>query len=249
MSNLYRSSKIVKPKKIQVKPIDKPSNENQSNDLTHEELDQLAKEKVAQAEEQLNQAKQQANQLIEEANQRITEEREHFEKEKEQAYNDASKQGYEDGYKNGEISGKASYEQLVEQAQDMVTIAKQDYEEKVQSSEQTIIRIALNAAEKIVSKKLEEEPHIFIDLVTETLEEVFDQPEIKIYVHVKQYNELINHKEQLQSHLNHQTNLVIYPKKDLSEYDCIVETELGQIDTSIDTRLNQLKQVLQDEMG
>ncbi|MET3682134.1 flagellar assembly protein FliH [Alkalibacillus flavidus] len=245
MSNLYRLSQIDKTKKIQLKPIDLPEEPvEETEDETEVDYDALAQEKVQEAEQKLEDAQQQADQMIQDARAQIEQEREQFEAEKQKALNQAHEQGYQDGFQQGE----GQFNDLINQATQAVERAQSDYHNKVQAAEETILSIAVKSAEKILHQQLHEDESRFLPVVQESIEDVSDQPEIKVYVHVNQYQLLLDRKQTLQQLLNQYTTLSIYPKKTMDEYGCVIETEQGQIDTSIDTRLNELKRTLIEDI-
>ncbi|WP_157783021.1 flagellar assembly protein FliH [Alkalibacillus haloalkaliphilus] len=242
MSNLYQSTTVVKPKTIQVKPIGQSVEAHVENN--HEDLHQKITDKLNAADEKLKQAEDEANNLIEQAQQQISTEKEQLEIEKEEVFDRASQKGYDEGYQLGQQTAEQDYAELINQAEEIISRSKQDYQNQLQSAETDILKIALEAAEKIIQTKLDENPEVFKHLVKSVIDEVSDQEEIKVYVHVSQYKLLLEHKEDLLSLMNGEHTLSIYPKKELNRNDCIIETKNGQIDTSIDTKLSQLKNVL-----
>ncbi|MDQ0350620.1 flagellar assembly protein FliH [Alkalibacillus filiformis] len=247
MSNLYQSTRVVKPKTIQVKPVGQSNEvhvEEKGHEDQQEDLHQKITDKLKPADEKLKEAENEANKLIEEAQLQIVKEKEQLEVEKQEVFEMASQKGYDEGYRSGQHTAEQNYAELIELAEQTLNRTKQDYQNQLQSAETEIISIALEAAEKIIQTKLNEEPEVFKHLVKSVIDEVSDQDEIKVYVHVSQYELLLEHKEDLLSLMNSEHTLSIYPKKELNKNDCIIETLNGQIDTSIDTKLSQLKKVL-----
>ncbi|MDQ0159095.1 flagellar assembly protein FliH [Alkalibacillus salilacus] len=247
MSNLYRFSKSDEHKTIQLKPIQVQEEPEIHND--HEvDTESIINEKLEEAENKLAEAKQQAEQIINDAQSQINQEREQFEQEKETAYKQAHEQGYQEGFQKGEEQGEAQYNELIEKANSVLEKANLDYHEQVKSAEDSILLIAMKAAEKIVRQYLQEDESRLMPIIQEAIEEVSDQPEIKVYVHATQYQMVLDHKESLQEMLNNYSTLSIYPKKSIEEFGCVIETEQGQIDISIDTQLNELKRTLLNEV-
>ncbi|WP_411955447.1 flagellar assembly protein FliH [Alkalibacillus sp. S2W] len=247
MSNLYRSSKSDEHKTIQLKPIQVQQEPEIHND--HEvDTEAILNEKLAEAEKKLADAKQQAEQIINDAHNQVNQEREQFEQEKETAYKQAHDQGYQEGFQKGEKLGETQYNELIDKANSVIEKTNLDYHEHIKSAEDTILLIAMKAAEKIVHQHLQENESRLMPIIQEAIEEVSDQPEIKVYVHVTQFQMVLDHKESLQAMLNNYSTLSIYPKKSIEEFGCVIETEQGQIDTSIDTQLNELKRTLLNEV-
>ena len=55
------------------------------------------------------------------------------------------------------------------------------------------------------------------------------------------YQYLLSQKEELITIFSHETNLFIYPNEDLPEDGCVIESESGRLDASIDTQLLEIK--------
>ena len=125
----------------------------------------------------------------------------------------------------------------------MITAAKNDYHSYLESSERTILELALKIASKIVAIKIEDDQY-FLSLVKKAVKEVRNFSETQIHVHPNQYEFLLSKKEELLSIFTQDTNLVIYPDSDLSEGCCLIESPSGRIDAGIDTQLTEIKNAL-----
>ncbi|NIK10786.1 flagellar assembly protein FliH [Alkalibacillus almallahensis] len=248
MSNLYRSSKSNEHKTIQLKPVQVQQEPEIHNDDHEVDTEAILNEKLAEAEKKLADAKQQAEQIINDAYSQVNQEREQFEQEKQTAYKQAHDQGYQEGFQKGEKQGEAQYNELIDKTNSVIEKANLDYHEHIKSAEDTILLIAMKASEKIVHQHLQEDESRLMPIIQEAIEEVSDQPEIKVYVHVNQYQMVLDYKASLQAMLNNYSTLSIYPKKSIKDFGCVIETEQGQIDTSIDTQLNELKRTLLNEV-
>lgn len=203
--------------------------------FTSDEIHNQSKE---EADALLIEAKQQAEAIIGE----IQQAREHWEQHEkkmhmEQAQKEGYQQGLEDGIQKGynEIAGDIAF------AKDVVEASKRDYQQHIESSETVILELALNVAKKIIGIKLANAEETFISLVKGAIKEARDYREVQLHVHPLQYQSILSHKEELISIFPKDTELYIYPDDELDESSCIIESENGRIDASVDSQLEEIK--------
>ena len=174
----------------------------------------------------------------------LMQEKLNWEQEKVNLIKEAKEEGYQAGWKEGESQGYAECHSYITDAQKVITAAKNDYHSYLESSERTILELALKIASKIVATKIEDDQEYFLSLVKKAVKEVRNFSETQIHVHPNQYEFLLSKKEELLSIFTQDTNLVIYPDSDLSEGSCLIESPSGRIDAGIDTQLTEIKNAL-----
>lgn len=225
---------------IKVRPFDffQAGNEDEEQGLHH-----------FQSGEFLNHAKQEAEMLILEAQQQaqaiaagIQKERENWENEEklmyiEQAQKEGYQQGVEDGIQKGynEIAGEVAY------AKDVVESSKKDYRQHIESSETVILDLAMKVAAKIIGSEIEKDDASFLSIVKNAIKEVRDYREVQLHIHPVHYQSILSHKEELIAIFPRDTELYIFPDDELEESSCIIESEKGRIDASVDSQLEVIK--------
>ncbi|WP_264191374.1 flagellar assembly protein FliH [Metabacillus litoralis] len=167
-----------------------------------------------------------------------------WEQERERIYEVARQEGYAEGLELGRQESLRQYESLIIESQRIVDIARNDYDEKIQSAENEIVFLAIKVAEKVLNTIIESSPESFLPIVKKGLLEVKEYDHIKIHVHPAFYELLINQKNELQAIVTNDTDINVYADAELKEYDCFIESAYGRIDLSIDTQLEQLKKQL-----
>lgn len=205
-----------------------------------------------QSDEFLNQAKQEAESLLIEAKQKakavadeVQQAREHWEKQEkimyiEQAQKEGYQQGIEDGIQKGynEVAGEIAF------AKKVVESSKKDYQQHIESSESVILDLAMKVAGKVIGRQLENDEESFLSIVKKAIKEARDYREVQLHIHPIQYQSILTHKEELISIFPKDTELYIYPDDDLNESSCIIESENGRIDASVDSQLQEIKMKL-----
>ncbi|MDC3414138.1 flagellar assembly protein FliH [Aquibacillus sp. 3ASR75-11] len=242
MSRIYKYSRSdLQTKVIEIKPITTNIAPKPDDSTIDTDIEQEIDRKLASANIAVEEAKAQAANILAKAKSEIKEGKDALEQSRKSMLAEAENKGYQDGLQAGQAEGREQYQQYLKEAQDVLKLAKKDYATILQQSEQTILALALKAASKIVRMKLEEEPDYFIEIVKGVLKEVRDQDNISVYAHPNDYPLLLNQKEELQTILRTQADLMMYPDGDLPIGSCIVESSFGRIDASIDSQLIEIR--------
>jgi flagellar assembly protein FliH len=201
---------------------------------------ELLNEASMEAEQIREHAKVEADALYAE----IQQERDAWMQEKEMIANTAQKEGYHAGLEEGKRQGYAEYHELIEEAQQIIAAAKKDNITYLEASEKTILNLAVKIAGKIVASKIDEEESSFLTFVKRAVKEAKEYHDIQVHVHPRYYQYLLSQKEELLTIFSHETNLFIFPNEDLPEDGCVIESESGRLDASIDTQLSEIKRKL-----
>lgn len=119
------------------------------------------------------------------------------------------------------------------------------YEQKMKVVEhdlqKTILPLALKAAKKIVGRELETRPDTIVDIVRQTLKPVTQNHHIKIYVNKKDREILEEKKQDLKKSLDQVQTFIIEEREDVSPGGCIIETEAGIINASLENQWRALE--------
>lgn len=183
-------------------------------------------------------------QLLIETENEIVKEKELWEKQKEKLIKKAHDKGYQDGLSIGKQEGLRQYNDLINQANEIIKRATKDYHNTIEESEEMIIGLAIYTAEKVLEQKINGDPEQFLSIVSTAIKEIKDQSTISIYLHPNNYEFVVQQKDELVETLDGDTKLSIYIDQELNENDCIIEHPFGQIDASVDTQLNQIRSAL-----
>jgi len=107
--------------------------------------------------------------------------------------------------------------------------------------QQQIIPIALKAAKKIVATQLELKPETILDIVLQALTPAVHSRRVIIYVN-KEDNEILEaHKPKIKAILDQLQTLSIQERADISPGGCIIETEAGIINVTIENQWRALE--------
>ncbi|MCK6162330.1 flagellar assembly protein FliH [Bacillus sp. LNXM12-2] len=215
--------------------------EHHEEELVNEtEASQLV---LSDAEDQASRIVEQANSELEKTMAEINQRRAAFEEERMQLIEEAKQAGYQDGFQKGETDANMQYQSILDQANDIVSLAKQDYEEKIESSAEKIVELAFELAKR-VWYSAEDTIDQFLALVKQVISEVKEYDDISIYVDPEHYDHVMEYKDELIRILQKDTHLAIYSDEKAPKGTCYVETSFGKVEASVDTQMNQLKEKL-----
>ncbi|WP_170140722.1 flagellar assembly protein FliH [Oceanobacillus arenosus] len=233
---------------IEIKPIELKKEDKQSEQLTQEDVATLrAQAEKAKAEiAKLNNRKVS---LIETTKAEIVKEKNEWQQEKLKWIESAKKEGYSAGFELGKADIRTEYQEILNQANNIVETTTKDYHTTLEKSEEMIAQLAVKVAEKIIKTSITENPTVFLDIVKAAVKEIEDRSTISIYLHPMNYEMVFEQKQELVNLLENESKLSLYVKDDLPENACIIEHPFGRIDASVDTQLNQIRNVLLELVG
>lgn len=107
--------------------------------------------------------------------------------------------------------------------------------------QQMILPIALRAAKKIVSEQLKLHPETIVGIVLQAIGPVAQNHKIKIYVNKADKEILEENKQRIKDIFEHLEMLMILERPDIAPGGCIIETESGIINATIENQWRALE--------
>lgn len=208
--------------------------------IDEEQLEEDYVDYKAIGEEIVNNAKVEAELIVKEA---LLEAKDIFSKanfEIEELKNKVISESKEEGYNEGITQAKQEYEQLIEEAKEVKEQAGVEYKKVLDSLEADAVNTILEIAKKVISQELKSKQNILL-LVKDAFEKCSKDRKAVLRLNEQDYNYIIDNKDELLSMLERSEETEI--KKDLSlkEGGCIIETSLGSIDASADTKFEKIE--------
>lgn len=222
--------------------------------LNAEKVDVLL-EPDAEAASQQNasiQEQEQLNQEIEEARNELASLQAQIEQEKEQAqleidqmkakaFEEANEQGYQEGYRKG----LDSVQELQKQCEDERLQQEQEYQKKLEEMEPLMVDTLCDVYSHIFKVEAKEHKELVLKLLQDTLLKVDGTGSIIVHVAKEDYAYVQEQKAALLEEAGMQSGSVeIVSDAALARAQCMIETEGGVYDCSLDTELAELKRRL-----
>lgn len=111
-----------------------------------------------------------------------------------------------------------------------------------------ILPLALKAAKKIVGEQLNLNPETIVEIVIQTLEPVTQNHRFNIYVNKADKDILETEKPKIKSLLEQVQVLTIQERSDIAPGGCIIETESGIINATIENQWRALESAFEKYM-
>lgn len=223
--------------------------QDEGPNTTVEENEVTLQIKVDQLKQEINHLQIQKNKVLKDLRESIAREKEQWTEQKEIEKKQAEQVGYKVGYDAGYEDVFKQYESLLNEANEITELAKQNYDKTISKYDNAIIELAMAVAEKIMTIKLDERPELFKEIVNQAIQDLKDSSNVEIYVHPNNYQLIINQKEELEQMVRNEDVISIYMDQNLDTQGCIIKHPYGQIDVSVDTQLQQIKHVLEEKIS
>ncbi|MFD1067574.1 flagellar assembly protein FliH [Oceanobacillus locisalsi] len=233
-------------KQIGIKPIESIAPPAAAPPEDQKEVHRQLSEMISFQKEELASIEQAQEKKKEEVDRQIEEARNNWETEKQELMEKAQQQGFQQGYEDGKQEAHQQFKDKLQEANHIIDIAKADYHQTLEKQAETIVEIAMAAANKVLHNELKEQPAYIKALIEEGLDEVRTQPIVVIAVHPAYYEEVHSHQEELQRLVGEETKLSIHADTDMQPTDCIIQYPYGQIETSVNTQLKSIRESLME---
>lgn len=198
------------------------------------EMAQETKEAVIEDPEQIiNEAKMEAEKILEAARTRAVEE-------SARTLEDAMKKGYEEGYKKAVAEGDKLKKELEDKSNQM----DMEFARALQNLEPEFAEIVALLVQNITGIYTEDKKDIILHLLHKAMIHADNSKEFHIKVSSEDYELVLSDKENLFNIISKGCVLEIGVDKSLEKNQCLIETDNGIIDCSLDVELNALKQDL-----
>lgn len=222
--------------------------------LNAEKVDVLLEpdEEAASLQNASIQEQEQLKQEIEEARNELASLQAQIEQEKEQAqleidqmkakaFEEANEQGYQEGYRKG----LDSVQELQKQCEDERLQQEQEYQKKLEEMEPLMVDTLCDVYSHIFKVEAKEHKELVLKLLQDTLLKVDGTGSIIVHVAKEDYAYVQEQKAALLEEAGMQSGSVeIVSDAALARAQCMIETEGGVYDCSLDTELAELKRRL-----
>jgi flagellar assembly protein FliH len=153
------------------------------------------------------------------------------------------KTAYENGFMQGEKAGKEIAEQKAE------AVMKR-YSESIQEIgsfrsslyaqvEHEVVRLAVEAAKKIVHREVQADPDIIQTLVRVALSHVSEKSAVTVHLSPVDYNYLMEQRAELAQ--NEGRDISLLSDKSIERGGCLIKTECGDIDARIEEKFREVE--------
>ena len=151
----------------------------------------------------------------------------------EQKIEDAKKQGFEKGHKEG-----------LQKATEHIVLAEKKLEKLSQTLEKDSVELVYEIAKQIIGEAFETDSKNLISLIKQGLTRIIGD-ELVVSVHPDDYDKIKEQKASLLSTLHGMQRLTLKPSENVNLNSCIIESEMGTIEADLNSQLQAMKKALE----
>ena len=255
MSKIFKSSRIVLDDKAFV--LSTKANEIHVND----EIEEMAVSEGLSPSDTANQlietAKREADKILEEADRDYEQKMINAQNSSDSiistAYDQAKEimeqakaEGYQDGYNKALVDSQNEAGRIIEES---ITIKKQLLQSKeslMQDAEAEMIQLVIEAIEKVLEYKIETDQTLIESLIKQGISRVNKSHQVSIRVSNDDYNHAIAIRPMILATSEKIEDIEIKRDPSLQNGACIIDTDSGSVDSSINIQLDQIKKIFDE---
>jgi flagellar assembly protein FliH len=151
---------------------------------------------------------------------------------------------YQEGYDKGFAAGQAQFEALTTELKNAINGFAQEKQNILKQSEAGVIELALEVSKKVIQTKISESPDVLNNILKEALERVTDKDKVIIRVNSADLENVKQFQESFKKEFKDFKHIEIKSDPDIESGGCVIETDLGFVDSSISTKLSLIEAAL-----
>ena len=156
--------------------------------------------------------------------------------------------GVLEGKRSAEQALKADYEKRLElehqRVESLLTALNEQLLTIQSATEQALIKFAFGIAEKIIRKEIGGDRQIVVEQIKEGVRRVVGVENIRVRIHPEDLPLVREQKSVIQGSGDAIREIVVDGDETLEPGDCIIESDMGNIDARVATQLRQIEMVL-----
>lgn len=212
-------------------------------------LSEEASEKMQErAEEVVKSAKNEADEIVTRAHEEVEKLRAEAYVEAENIRNQAKEEGYQAGYREGFDAAKNECEEkkaeLERQIQESAVRLREKEEILIQTTEHKMVDLLCQLIPTITGVVIENQKDVLFYMINAAMRDLDNSRHFVVKVSSDDYEEVSERKEEIYGAMNPNIDLEVFEDAKLSPMQCLIETDNGMVDISLDVQLDNLKKAL-----
>lgn len=211
-------------------------------------LDISEEEAESRAEEILSAAQQEAEDIVSRAHEEVEMMRSTAYDEAVEIKQQAQNEGYQVGYSEGREQVILEYEEKKAQLDAKIIENEQLFADKertlVMQTEQKMVEILCRLIPSITGVSIENEKNVLLYMINMAMHDLEDSTKFVIRVSGSDYETLLERKDEIYGALNPSIDLEIFEDAKLQPMQCLIDTDNGIVDVSLDVQMNNLIKAL-----
>lgn len=210
------------------------------DDMSDTGLSQAATLESESADDIINNARQEADDIIDEANKQA----EIILSEAKEQAEEVQSEAHENGYNEGLLSAQNEYNdkamQLENEYNAKVSELEEQYSKMREEIEPDLVNTLMDVFEKVTHTIAEDNKEIVLHLINNVMKNVDNSHEFVIKVSPEDYQFVADNQGKIYCAMSSEVNLEVVQEASLKSSECIIETDTGVFNCSLDIELNNL---------
>jgi flagellar assembly protein FliH len=164
--------------------------------------------------------------------------------EKEAIEMEAYKKGLEQGQAQGQKMANKKVEPVIQTLNAAIDELKKMRQLIIEKHQDQIVEILFLIAEKVIHRQIQLAPDIVLDTVRQACNFLTETEEIRLRVHPSDFEYIRDIERILSSHLTGKRSVHFIEDSTIERGGIIIDTEFGEIDASIRSQIEHMKEVL-----
>lgn len=160
----------------------------------------------------------------------------------------AKEEGYQAGYEEGQIAIKSQFDvmmkELEQKEQEFELYMTKRKEELVKTTEVKMVELLCQLIPSITGVVIENQKDVLFYIINAAMQGLENSKHFVVRVSPKDYVNLFEKKEDIYGALNPNIEIELFEDSKLSDLQCIIETDNGIVDVSLDVQFDNLKKAL-----
>jgi flagellar assembly protein FliH len=152
--------------------------------------------------------------------------------------------GFETGYAEGISRAEAATAAMLTQAQALVDAATEHRARVIEGAERDLVRLSIGIAEKVLQASLDVDPDRVVGVLRGALRRTFARREVTVLCHPDDLTRLQDAGPELAGTLGGLRSLEFISDRRIDAGGVIVRTAAGDVDATVGSQLERLRQVL-----
>ena len=184
------------------------------------------------------------NESMEEAKEIVAKAHEEAQQVKQTAFEDAKQEGYQNGYQQAMEEVEQIKRNLVEEYEGKNQELQEGYLRQLDQIEPKFAEIIEDLLFKITGVTLEKEHNVILHMINNAMRDIENSHHFLIMVSEEDYPYLEEQKASIYGQGNPSIQIELFADAKLRKNQCIIETDGGLVEVSLDTQLEQLAKAI-----
>jgi flagellar assembly protein FliH len=212
------------------------------------EMAELSLNSKKDTEDIIKNAKEEAKKILEENSNKCNQQIEEANKKREQIFSEAKESGYKEGYEEGKQKAsediKNQMSELINALQNTIDTINTERDKIFFSLKDDVARLIISYVRKIIKLELKTQKNIILANIESALKEISSKDSITIILSRDDIELVEEHSDEIKSKIRGLKNIKFLIEPYITKGGCIIETDYGSIDATIESQLFELEKLV-----